>query len=177
MNDQPPRRVNHIKPSLFSLWPQSLEILRHYHKHPPSIFPDKMTGKHVLHVWILFYVGDWYHSLLILPRRPCFFSDSLRISGLYRSFTVMFFLWWYWDSNSTPRRKLNRFGHTGRYRFLSLSVIISIILVCARFHSLVLSRISKLQAKQYMGFESIMTWSNDSFHHWCISKTQYLVLL
>ena len=74
MNDQPPRRVNHIKPSLFSLWPQSLEILRHYHKHPPSIFPDKMTGKHVLHVWILFYVGDWYHSLLILPRRPCFFQ-------------------------------------------------------------------------------------------------------
>ena len=58
-----------------------------------------------------------------------------------------------------------------------LNLIIAMILVCARFHSAVSSRISKPQTKYCMDFRSKVMWSNHSFNHFCPSTVQYSVLL
>ena len=69
------------------------------------------------------------------------------------------------------------FANTDQADHTDLWVRVSALLWISYGLDFVPSRIPKPQAKQCMHFHSIIMWSNDSFHHFRISTTQYLLLL
>lgn len=132
------------------------------------------------------YGSNWYHFLVWsnYNHRPCNFEKSLCILRLF--FNSWSFSYGY-DGTQTQRllilrRKPNHFCHTDaifpswNLRLLNSSLNVSMIHMCGRFSSVVISGVSNQQEKQWMDFHSMIMWSNHSFHHWRIFTIQNLLL-
>ena len=133
----------------------------HTHITPGNHSKYPQRRSYIVQVWIFVCVGVWYHSLVspTYYHRP-YFSEKLVNFRFVQIFINWLFSYmrlehrtpWFIDRNLIGlviqfcMSKIVLFPYRNQ-RFWSLSLIVTIIHICARFHSVVLSGISQPQAK------------------------------
>lgn len=133
----------------------------HYSKQQLLITPYKIMSRYIPQVWKFLCMGDWYHSLICYTYylRACFFRKvvNFRFLQIFNSCFSYVRLEhrtpWFLDRNLILLTIQFCISKTVMFlcrnqRFWGLSLLITVIHICARFHFVVFRGISKPKTKK-----------------------------